>query len=69
MPEKQKQKEQFANIFDYLNWRGDLSFDTVGICEVDGLIFASLSYVDYSDVVPTEIHGVRQPRKCPPYQS
>ena len=61
MPEKQKQKEQFANIFDYLNWRGDLSFDTVGICEVDGLIFASLSYVDYSDVVPTEIHGVRKP--------
>lgn len=61
MPEKQKQKEKFSNIFDYINWRGDLSFEDSGICEVDGLIFASLSYVDYSNVVPTEIHGVRKP--------
>lgn len=61
MPEKQKQKEKFANIFDYLDWRGDLSFDDSGICEVDGLIFSVLSYVDYSDVVPSEIHGVRKP--------
>ena len=59
MPEKQREK--FSNVFDYLNWRGDLSFNTVGICEVDGLIFSILSYVDYSDVVPTEIHGVRKP--------
>ena len=58
MPEKQREK--FSNVFDYLNWRGDLSFNTVGICEVDGLIFSILSYVDYSDVVPTEIHGVRK---------
>ena len=59
MPEKQKGK--FSNIFDYLAWRGDLGFDLVGICEVDGLIFSALSYVDYSDVVPSEIHGVRKP--------
>ena len=59
MPEKQK--EQFANIFDYLSWRGDLDFSTVGISEVDALIFATLSYIDYSDVVPSEIHGVRKP--------
>ena len=57
----EKQKEKFSNIFDYLSWRGDLSFDTVGICEVDGLIFSKLSYVDYGDVVPSEIHGVRKP--------
>ena len=59
MPEKQKEK--FSNIFDYLNWRGDLGFDLVDVCEVDGLIFSVLSYVDYSDVVPSEIHGVRKP--------
>lgn len=59
MPEKQKEK--FSNIFDYLNWRGDLSFDESRICEVDGLIFAYFSYVDFSEVVPTEIHGVRKP--------
>ena len=59
MPEKQKEK--FSNIFDYLNWRGDLDFSTVEICEVDALIFSLLSYIDYSDVVPTTIYGVRKP--------
>ena len=59
MPEKQKDK--FSNIFDYINWRGDLTFDKVPVCEVDGLIFSILSYVDYADVVPSEIHGVRKP--------
>ena len=59
MPEKQKEK--FSNIFDYLNWRGDLDFSTVEICEVDALIFSILSYIDYSDVVPTTIYGVRKP--------
>lgn len=61
MPEKQIPKEQFANVFDYLNWRGDLSFETVGFCEVDGLIFAKLSYIDYTDVIPSEIHKIRKP--------
>lgn len=34
-----------ANIADYLNWRGDLSFLTDGFNEVDALIFACLSYL------------------------
>ena len=55
------QKGKFANIFDYVNWRGDLSFEQSPVCEVDGLIFSILSYIDYSDVVPTEIYGVRKP--------
>ena len=59
MPEKQKGK--FSNMFDYLAWRGDLGFDLVGVCEVDGLIFSILSYIDYGDVLPSEIHGVRKP--------
>ena len=59
MPEKQREK--FYNVFDYLDWRGDLDFDTVEVCEVDALIFSILSYVDFSHVVPTEIHGVRKP--------
>ena len=59
MPEKQREK--FFIIFDYLDWRGDLDFSTVEVCEVDGLIFSILSYVDYSHVVPTKIHGVRKP--------
>lgn len=59
MPETKNEK--FANLFDYLNWRGDLSFSLVELCEVDALIFAKLSYIDYSGVIPTEIHDVRKP--------
>lgn len=59
MPEKQKEK--FSNIFDYLKWRGDLEFSKVDVCEVDSLIFSLLSYIDYSDVVPSEISEVRKP--------
>lgn len=64
MPDKQTKptpNSKFCNVFDYLNWRGDLSFDQVGVCEVDGLIFSMLSYVDYSEVISSEIHGIRRP--------
>ena len=37
-----------AEIFDYLKWRGDLSFSKVGFGEVDAVIFSMLSYVDVS---------------------
>ncbi|MCH3918734.1 MAG: DUF2974 domain-containing protein [Spirochaetia bacterium] len=40
------------NLYDYLYWRGDLSFDTVAPNEIDMVIFAVLSYVDYSSVLP-----------------
>ena len=61
MPEKQKQSRKFTNVFDYIDWRGDLSFESAPVCEVDGLIFSILSYVDYGGFVPSEIHGVRKP--------
>ncbi|NMA24171.1 MAG: hypothetical protein GX936_00740, partial [Clostridiales bacterium] len=41
-----------ANIFDYLNWRGDLPFEKDGFNEVDNLIFACLSYINYEGVAP-----------------
>lgn len=40
-----------ADLFDYLAWRGDLTFDQVGVNEVDGLIFSALSYVHYDGLV------------------
>lgn len=42
-----------SNAFDYLKWRGDLSFNLAGFNEVDNLIFAGLSYIDYEGAVPT----------------
>ena len=39
-------------IFDYLDWRGDLTFRNDPLNEVDNLIFSVLSYSDFSGVVP-----------------
>lgn len=39
-----------ANILDYLNWRGDLSFAQSPFNEVDGLILSYLSYLDMDDL-------------------
>ena len=40
------------NLFDYLLWRGDLTFAEFPLCEVDNLIFSLLSYVDFDGIVP-----------------
>lgn len=39
------------SITDYITWRGDLSFETVPINEVDCLIFCQLSYIDFSSII------------------
>jgi len=36
-----------ANVFDYLKWRGDLSFSQSPPNEVDALIFSGLAYIEY----------------------
>ncbi len=41
-----------ADVFDYLLWRGDLSFAAVGPNPVDTLILSELSYIDYTGLVP-----------------
>lgn len=40
-----------ANIMDYLDWRGDLSFKVAGFNEVDNLILSMLAYVDLDGIV------------------
>lgn len=41
-----------TNIFDYLAWRGDLSFQECRINEVDSLILSCLSYIRFPGIVP-----------------
>ena len=41
-----------ANIMDYLDWRGDLCLSRNIFNDVDALILACLSYVDFSGIVP-----------------
>ena len=46
--------QKAQGLYDYLNWRGDLPFESVPLCEVDNLIFSLLTYIDFSSVVPLE---------------
>lgn len=43
-----------ANVFDYIKWRGDLSFEQSPINEIDALIFCELSYIFYDGIVPED---------------
>ncbi|MBQ9097992.1 MAG: DUF2974 domain-containing protein [Clostridia bacterium] len=50
-----------SNLFDYLNWRGDLSFGSVSLCPVDALIFSMLPYIRLEGIVP-ELPGAEPVR-------
>lgn len=41
-----------ANLLDYLDWRGDLPLFGDPFNEVDNLILAELSFVDFGGIVP-----------------
>ncbi|MEE8886813.1 MAG: Mbeg1-like protein [Eubacteriales bacterium] len=41
-----------ANINDYLDWRGDITFAESPFNEVDNLILSVLSYLDFEGIVP-----------------
>ena len=43
-----------ANILDYLDWRGDLSFTAAPFNEVDNLIFTQLCFLDLNNLVPAD---------------
>ncbi len=44
-----------ANIVDYLNWRGDLSFTQSHFNEVDNLVLAELSYFNFQNIITTKM--------------
>ena len=46
-----------ANLLDYLDWRGDLTLEQSPFNEVDNLILAELSFVDFKDIVPAPGEG------------
>ena len=41
------------NVFDYLHWRGDLSFEDAPFNEVDNLILSMMSFPDFLGIVPS----------------
>ena len=52
-----------ANIMDYMDWRGDLSFEADEFNEVDNLILAQLAYVDFEGIVTAEENAPAVPLK------
>ena len=43
-----------ANVFDYLDWRGDLTLDLVPLCDVDAVVLSRLSYLPLDGLVPPD---------------
>ncbi len=46
-----------TDMFDYLQWRGDIRFSDLGVNNVDALIFSTLAYIDYAGIVPEDPKG------------
>ena len=46
-----------ADFFDYLSWRGDLSFKAVPFNKIDALLLAQLSYNLFDGVVSSDFKG------------
>lgn len=41
-----------GNIFDYIDWRGDITLEQSPLNEVDALILSLISYADFRGIVP-----------------
>ena len=48
------------NVFDYLDWRGDIKFSDLGLNEVDNLILSTICYVEFSNILPSSHHRTLQ---------
>lgn len=48
-----------SNLFDYLAWRGDLTFGNASLCPADALAFSMVAYMNFEGLVP------REPREEP----
>ena len=43
-----------ANVLDYIDWRGDLSFKAAPVNEIDKYIFACIGKPDYTGIIPED---------------
>lgn len=44
-----------GTLFDYLDWRGDLSFSACPLGEVDNLIFSNVCYLDFEGIISDKL--------------
>jgi len=50
--EKVNTMKDIYTVFDYVNWRGDLSFAQDPFNEVDSVILSMVCFLDFKDIVP-----------------
>lgn len=48
-----------STVFEYIKWRGDLTFPTVKLGEVDAIMFAMISYINYGKLCHGEIRTMK----------
>ena len=46
-----------ANLSDYVQWRGDLSFEVRPFNKIDALVLCQLSYLNFSSIIPEQFNG------------
>jgi len=51
------EKKINCDICDYIDWRGDLSFELSPLNDVDALIFAQLSYLNFNGLAPNDFNS------------
>ena len=53
-------------IFDYIDWRGDLTFTQSPFNEIDAVIFTQLAYIDFTGIVNSNFSSVhnKKSRRC-----
>lgn len=47
-----------SDILDYIDWRGDLSFDAAPVNEIDKYIFACIGKPDYTGIIPADTQSI-----------
>jgi len=47
-----------ANVLDYIEWRGDISFDAAPVNEIDKYIFACIGKPDFTGIIPADTRTV-----------
>lgn len=46
-----------SNLFDYMAWRGDLTFGNAPLCPADALVFSMIAYMNFDGLVPADPHA------------
>lgn len=57
-------KSKKADVFDYLDWRGDLTFRQSEFNEIDALVLCIFSYVDFSCVQHNDVMFFQRAAAC-----